>query len=311
MRHVLIVNPGAGKKKSVQTLLERAEAAFKEGFQVYYTEKAGDAKDLALRAMEPGEPVRLYACGGDGTLNEVVNAAAGVDFAAVTNVPLGTGNDFLKLFSPGGSKGFWDLAALRDGPQAAFDLMDCNGQLGLDIVCAGLDARVADEVHRYKRLPLVGGIGAYILALAATLPQGFSRQMRVEVGQSVYEGPVTILCVCNGQYYGGGFRPVPEARPDDGVLDSLFIGKLRRRDFVRCVVGYAKGEYKRFPELVKDFHGGDAVRFSAGEELVAIVDGEAMRGREFTVRLSEKKLNFFYPAGMTYCAEIPAGAAAL
>ena len=48
----------------------------------------------------PGEPLRVYACGGDGTLNEVVNGAAGLDHVAVTNVPKGTGNDFLKIFGP-------------------------------------------------------------------------------------------------------------------------------------------------------------------------------------------------------------------
>lgn len=311
MRHVLIANPSAGKKRSLRTLLERAEAAFEGDYEAYYTEKAGDAKTLALRAMERAEPVRLYACGGDGTLNEVVNAAAGAGFAAVTNIPLGTGNDFLKLFTPGGGKGFWDLAALRDGPQAAFDLIDCNGHLGLDIVCAGLDARVAAGVHRFKRLPLVGGIGAYILSLAATLPSGLARQMRLEIGGTAYEGPVSILCICNGQYYGGGFRPVPEARPDDGVLDSLLIGKVGKMEFLRCVVGYAKGRYKRFPDLVKDFHGAGPVRFSSQEELVAIVDGEALWGKSFTVGLSEKKVNFFYPASMTYCAETAVAAASL
>ena len=35
-------------------------------------------------------------------------------------------------------------------------------------------------------------------------------------------------------------------------------------------------------------------------ELVAVVDGEALRAREMTIGLSEKKVNFFYPAGLSY-----------
>ena len=36
------------------------------------------------------------------------------------------------------------------------------------------------------------------------------------------------------------------------------------------------------------------------DELVAVVDGEALRARELTIGLSEKKVNFFYPAGLDY-----------
>mgnify|MGYP001705535948 CR=1 FL=1 len=86
--------------------------------------------ELARAAAERGEPVRIYACGGDGTLNEAVNGAAGFANAAVTNVPKGTGNDFLKIFGADYRSRFSDLAALADGPQACFDLMDCKGRLG-------------------------------------------------------------------------------------------------------------------------------------------------------------------------------------
>ena len=60
--------------------------------------------------------MRIYACGGDGTLNEVVNGAAGFDNAAVTCVPKGTGNDFLKLFGPRFRELFYDLEALAGRP---------------------------------------------------------------------------------------------------------------------------------------------------------------------------------------------------
>ena len=36
-----------------------------------------------------GKPSGLYACGGDGTLNEVLNGAAGADRAEITVVPTG------------------------------------------------------------------------------------------------------------------------------------------------------------------------------------------------------------------------------
>ena len=94
MHHLFIINPHAGKKKSTR-LLERNIHALDAPCETVFTKQAGDARRVARMAAETGREVRLYACGGDGTLNEVVNGAAGFANAAVTNVPIGTGNDFL------------------------------------------------------------------------------------------------------------------------------------------------------------------------------------------------------------------------
>ena len=164
MRHIFIINPHAGKKKSTR-LLEQNIKALDVFPETIFTKQAGDARRIARTAAESGGEVRLYACGGDGTLNEVVNGAAGFPNAAVTNVPMGTGNDFLKIFGKDARERFLDLPALAAGPQAAMDLIDCNGHLGIDIVCTGVDARIAAGKDRYNALPLVGGIGSYILSL--------------------------------------------------------------------------------------------------------------------------------------------------
>ena len=159
MRHLFVINPAAGKKGAAARLEARLDK-LSTPHEVLYTQRAGDARRFAEEAVRSGEPVRLYACGGDGTLNEVVNGAAGHSHAAITNVPKGTGNDFLKIFGPDCRALFSDLEALSAGPQTAFDLIDCSAHLGIDVVCAGVDARVAADVGRYKALPLVSGIGA-------------------------------------------------------------------------------------------------------------------------------------------------------
>ena len=302
MRHVFIINPVAGPKNSVLELLEKVKAAFPEGgYEAYETTGAGDAREIAAREIaRSDEPVRLYACGGDGTLNEVVNAAAGFDHAAITNVPLGTGNDFLRLYGREGKERFHDIAALRDGPQSPVDLVDCSGLLGINTVCTGVDARVADEVHKYKRIPLIGKKLGYVLSLAVNvLFKGITRPMKVEMGPFRENGPVAILCVCNGQYYGGGFRPMPEARPDDGMLDMILIGDVSLPTFARFVGKYSSGRYQELPRhLVHGWHGNTVTVSSDREDLVAVVDGETMHGREFTIRLSDKKVNFFRPEGV-------------
>ncbi len=306
MRHVFIINGLARtdrkRRKAFERILEEI-GALEGDVELQYTQPPElGAEQLARAAAETGEPVRIYACGGDGTLNEVVNGAAGCENAAVTNVPLGTGNDFIKIFGKDYRELFSNLPALMAGPQAAFDLMDCNGRLGLDVVCAGVDARIAADVDKYKRLPLVRGTGAYILSLVENvLFKGISRPMRVRMGELDKSGETTLVCVCNGRHYGGGFMPVGDAMPDDGVLDILMVKEVDRLTFFRLVGKYAKGGYREYPELIAHYHG-QSVSFSslAGEDVVTVVDGEVMRDRAFTVKLSEKKVNFFYPEGADY-----------
>ena len=301
MKHLFIINPAAGKRENTRRL-EADIRGLEWDWEIAYTAKSGDACRYARAAAEAGTPVRIYACGGDGTLNEVVNGAAGYDNAAVTNVPIGTGNDFLKIFGPDSKVLFSDLRALGEGVQVPFDLMDCNGKLGIGVVCAGVDARIAADVHRYKTLPLVRGIGAYILSLLVNVIfKGITRPTTVKMGELDYRGDTAIICICNGRYYGGGFMPVGEAMPDDGVLDMLVVPKVGRLTFFRLVKQYSTGHYRNYPELIWAHHGQKITYASLdGRDVITVVDGEAMRAPKFTVTLSDKRVNFFYPEGASY-----------
>ena len=299
MKHVFIINPSAGKKKST-ILLERQIQTLKLPCEIIYTKQAGDARRIAREAAESGREVRIYACGGDGTLNEVVNGAAGYGNAAITNVPIGTGNDFLKIFGKDCRARFSDLEALSKGPQAAMDLIDCNGLLGIDIVCTGLDARVAVDKDKYNSFPLVSGIGAYaISAVANVLFKSIAVPTVVDCGDLHFDGETTLICVCNGRHYGGGFMPVGDNMPDDGLLEVLVVRKVSRLTFFQLAAKYGSGKYRDYPELIW-YRQGCGVTVRSPQELVAVVDGELVRSRELRIGLSDKKVNFFYPAGMSY-----------
>ena len=109
MKHIFIVNPEAGKPGAAMALLpeiEKAAAAFPEKeIEIYKTTGPLDAtRYVRERAQAEEGEIRFYACGGDGTLGEVVNGAKGLGNAAVGCVPVGTGNDFVRNFSgPAGS----------------------------------------------------------------------------------------------------------------------------------------------------------------------------------------------------------------
>ena len=302
MKHLFIINPAAGKKDSTAQLEQRL-AGLSFDHEVVYTEKPGDAKRITEQAAALGDPIRIYACGGDGTLNEVVNGAAGHSHVAITCVPKGTGNDFLKVFGDNYRELFYDLEALAEGPQTPFDVMDCNGHLGIDVVCCGADARIGAGVHKYKDWRFVSGMGAYCLALVENVVlKGLNRPMKVKMQDIDWNGDTAIICICNGRHYGGGFMPVPDAMPDDGQLDMLLVPGIGLLTFAKVVGKYAKGLYKKYPDLIWARRGTE-VFFTAEGDNVTLVDGEVVPGREFTVRLSEKKVNFFYPAYADYGVE--------
>ena len=128
MEHVFIVNPVAGKADARNFLLpelERAKQALGAEATVECTTRPGEARDIARRWAQTGAPVRLYACGGDGTLNEVFAGALGFANAQVASVPCGSGNDFIRTF--GQSARFLDIAAQMTGRAVPVDLIEANG----------------------------------------------------------------------------------------------------------------------------------------------------------------------------------------
>ena len=300
MKHIFIINPNAGKHDSRQRIYDMADALRNQhGLEVQciLTKNQGHATELARKLCESGEELRFYACGGDGTANEVANGVIGYDNAAMTVIPVGTGNDFLKNFGDGAAL-FENAENLWDGPRFPMDAIDVNGRIALTIACSGIDARVAADVHKYSESPLLDGKGSYIYALAVNfLFKGISSHWTVELDGEAVEGDYSLVAVCNGRYYGGGFMPVPEARMNDGVLNTLVVQKVSRVTFAKFVGPYAKGEYHKFPHLAH-CSTPQVIRIrSQKEDIVTCLDGECMTSNDVTIRLSDKKLNFFGPEG--------------
>ena len=301
MQHIFIINPHAGKKDQTGRIYEMADRLRQHGLtcQCLLTQRSGGAEEIARRLVSSGEEIRLYACGGDGTLNEVVNGAAGFDNAAVTCIPIGTGNDFLKNFGPDAAK-FTDTENLWDGEVHPLDLIDCNGRQCLTIACSGIDARVAESVHELGDSPLLSGRGSYLAAVAVNfLFRGIGQHWRVTLDDEVVEDDFALVSMCNGRYYGGGSMPVPEARMDDGVLETILVKNVPKRTFARLFPAYSAGEYWKFPHIARMVTSRQVViTASPGEaDIVTCLDGESLRSREVRLVLAEKRVNFFGPKG--------------
>lgn len=300
MKHIFIINPAAGKTdrtgEFTQTIRDACE---KKGVEceIRVSRGPGDCTKIAREAAESGEDVRLYACGGDGTLNEVVNGAAGHKNAAVTNLPGGSGNDFLKIFSEPAA--FRSCERLLDAEVAEFDLIRCGDHYSINICSMGLDARIGTSMSKYKKLPLVSGAGAYWLSTGVHLIKGLSRHYVVELDGQTIDKHLTMICVANARWYGSGFNPVPDAQPDDGKLDVLLVSKISRLKAASVIGKYKAGLYKELPHIVTPYRC-EKVTIHCDEESEINLDGELLMAKDATFEVVPKAIRFFYPKGLTY-----------
>ena len=300
MTHLFIINPAAGSRdRTKKYSVEIHDICTAKGlrYRIEVSKAPGDCARIAREAAQTGEDYRIYACGGDGTLNEVVSGVAGCDNVAVTVFSGGSGNDFVKLFSD--PKAFFDLERLLDAEETTMDLIRCNDDYSLNICSVGLDARIGTDVANYKRLPLLHGFTAYAASTIINLFKGISEHYVVELAGEVFDSEMTFICVCNGRFYGGGFNPVPEADPADGLLDVLLVDKVRLLQVPGVIGKYKNGRYKELSHLVRYFRT-DRVKITCDKPSALNLDGELRVADVADIRLAEEKVRFFYPKGLTY-----------
>lgn len=298
MKHVFILNPVAGKNQSSLELRPLIESLFESlpfEYEIHVTTHAGEATDYAKRITAEGD-VRVYACGGDGTVLEVVNGIAEAPHTELACVPCGSGNDFLR-FLPNADR-FRNLAALVGGTAQRMDLMQCNDQYSLNMCSMGMDANVADRMVKYKRLPLVSGPMAYNIAIARTFFSRLGQKLRIvmetENGTVEREGSYLFALAANGQYYGGGYHGSPRSQPDDGLLDFILV-----KDISHLKVLAFLGKYKRGQHLdlscCESFRGTQ-MRVYADKPAVVTADGECFSTTDVTFRILPQAISFVLPA---------------
>ena len=300
MKHLFIINPAAGSRNQTEIyrkkIAEICETRNLE-YSIEISAPPGQCCKIARRAAKTGEEYRIYACGGDGTLNEVVNGTAGYPNVSVTTFAGGSGNDFARMFSE--PEAFRDLERLLDAEETEFDLIRCNDDYSINICSVGFDARIGTDVGNYKRLPLISGFRAYALSAVVNTIRGVSEHYVVEVNGETIDGEQTLICACNGQFYGGGFNPVPAADPTDGLLEVLVVRDVSRLKVLQVIGAYKDGKYAQFPHLIRHFRT-DHLKIICDGETPINVDGELRKGNVVDISVAKEKLRFFYPKGLTW-----------
>ena len=301
MKHLFIINPAAGSKDRTAIYSEQIHKYCKGlDYAIEVSDAPGRCREIARNAARTGEELRIYSCGGDGTMNEIVSGVAGYPNVAVTMYSGGSGNDFVRLFDR--PEAFRDLEKLLDAEEATFDLIRCNDDYSLNICSVGFDARIGTDVANYKRLPLLSGFRAYAASAVVNTIRGVKEHYVVEIDGERIDDEFTLICACNGRFYGGGFNPVPEADPADGKLEVLLVKGVSRLMVAKVVGVYKNGKYATLPHLVRRVTT-DRVKICCDKPTPLNLDGELRVSDVADIRLAEEKLRFFYPRGLVWQKE--------
>ena len=154
-------------------------------------------------------------------------------------------------------------------------------------------------VHDFGASPMLTGRGSYLASVAANfLFRKIGRRWRVTLDDEVIEDTFALVSMCNGRYYGGGSTPVPEARMTDGVLHTVLVKNVSKARFATLFGGYSAGDYKKLPQDIIRVSTAKVVRIEALEgDLTTCLDGESLHSQCVTLKLADKKVNFFAPKG--------------
>lgn len=298
MKHIFIINKVAGKRdagEEMVPLINQAAESCGIKAEIEYTAYPSHAQELAEKAAKENDAVRLYAVGGDGTLNEVFTGAYKYSNAEVAHIPCGSGNDFVRSF--GEVQDFMDIETQIKGSAITIDLIQADtvpgkpdiGGIGSEShnVCAsitstGLDAEVAYNIPKYRRFPLLGGSMAYNMSILEKLLSPIGKSLKITIDGKQTKGEYLIATVCNGKTYGGGYKAAPMAKLDDGVLDVILVKKVSRLLIAKIIGKYKKGiHYKDggiVPELQHIFQYSTAreviIEPADKRDFILNVDGE-------------------------------------
>ncbi|MBQ1827102.1 MAG: diacylglycerol kinase family lipid kinase [Erysipelotrichaceae bacterium] len=299
MKYVFVVNPMAGNENSLaQIKAEISKLEEREQCEVYCTAGINDATNFVRKySVSEDEKVLFIACGGDGTLNEVMNGAAGRKNVSVTCYPCGSGNDFVKVF--GGSERFLDLPQLLHGRDHPLDLLKVGDRYSNNVVNFGFDTTVAIKVNEDRARTGHGSKSSYTKGIIKALITSMNNSAKVWADGKLLnpDGKLLLCTVANGQYVGGSFKCAPKAKIDDGLIEVCLVKPISRLRFVKLLSPYTNGEHLDREDLkdIMCYVQATKVDVEAPEGFAYSLDGEIIYDNKFTVEIVKHAISFAVP----------------
>ncbi|OGO92146.1 MAG: hypothetical protein A2Y17_08530 [Clostridiales bacterium GWF2_38_85] len=307
MHHLFIINPTAGKVDKTKELTAKIKECFinrTDNYDIVSTTRPFEATEIADSWGDKmgTSQLRIYACGGDGTLSEVVTGAYKHLNCAVGAIPIGSGNDFVKAYEPLVKADFLSLDRMIDGDIDAIDLLTVNDKIietkaSINIVSVGFDAAIANGMKKYKKLPFVSGSMAYNLSLIQNLFTSLKHRFIFEVDGNPIDAvnrDYLLVIAANGRWYGGGFKAAPIAELSDGLLDFIRIPSVPISKIINLVQIFKRGEHLEKLKIV-EFLRCRKLKILAEKPINVNVDGEIYKMTNPEISLLPKSMRIIVP----------------
>lgn len=291
---LLIVNPTARHGESERLIPVVEHLLANMAHDTVLTTHPRHAAELAASAA--GYDL-VVACGGDGTVHEVLNglmAHPPGKRPALGLLPTGSGNDTRRTL---GVSNDLSQSALElvTGERRRFDVGVCNGIYFNNSFAAGLDAKVTAKAVEYKVTTGRSGLWLYLSALLhvlfndlASFPLSVSFDGRP--AESVH---TLILAATIGRTYGGGFLITPDALSDDGLLDVCMIDPMRLPEALARLPFVVTGKHTRMRPVHMSRHGSIVIDCDC--PIPAQIDGEVLLESHYEIEILPSAIECVVP----------------
>jgi YegS/Rv2252/BmrU family lipid kinase len=231
----------------------------------------------------------VVACGGDGTVNEVLNGLEGTT-VALGIIPAGTANDFARQVGiPDDPSGAMDIV-LRRKP-VIIDTASMNGRRFLNVSSGGVGAEATAETPPDAKASL--GPVAYFIS-------GLRKLAALEPRRAIFEAPgirldeeFLLFAVGNARATGGGTLVTPRASVRDGLLDVCIVSAMPRKEFARLVVHVKRGEHLEMDGV--RYLQVPWFRMTSSKPTTVNLDGEPMELRQASYEVRPRDLLMHLP----------------
>lgn len=265
MSQIFILNQKANNAKNV-SLEEKLVSAIKElDGAIEKTTSLEELKDVLTFYKNRADII--YAVGGDGTVNTILNGIYGGS-ASLGIVPVGTGNDFYKKLNE------------YDREVMDVNIMQVNDRLGINSFSIGLDAEIGINASFMKQLKIPSHL-VYVASMFYT----FVRYQNKEVIFQGKDRNLTLLALCNGTYYGGGFAISPEADIRNSELCAYLLNGVGKLEEVKFLLQLLSGRHQDNSHL-DFFQTSEEMKITSSSSLIGQLDGELMEDTSFVVKPS-------------------------
>lgn len=267
----IIYNPTSGRetaKKNIAYILDRLEGAGYEA-SAYATKGKGDATKGALRAVKRKFEL-VVAAGGDGTINEVVNGLAEMEYRPKLGVlPLGTTNDFARSVAiPKDIAKACDV--LCDGYELPIDIGKVNNRYFINIAGGGKLTELTYDVP--SKLKTMMGQLAYYIKGIEMLPSLRPTRVTIEYDERTFSGDIMLFLVSNSNSVGGFDKIAPDAKLNDGLFDLTILKAVNVGEFLRLASMALRGEHMKDPKVI--YTQASRIKVESEEKMQLNIDGE-------------------------------------